>query len=248
MELEIQNTKSDYKQFLSKNYFTSNAGRIILLVAFISICIYNFSLLPSHTINWSKFLIPESIVLPILFSASYFLILISLNKSIVNNPSLLEKKQITLGEDGISINAVSQNATLRWESVNSIYKTKLHIVLLLADKKFGLIPLRFFASENETAAFYNYIENKVQNIKSKSNLNLSSSDTSKTAKHLYRRGWLGLIPLIGAVVGIGLICLGIFKYRDRKLTLIGVSAVLFTVIFYTVLFYHGNNSNGLIKP
>ena len=62
------------------------------------------------------------------------------------------------------------------------------------------------------------------------------------AKHLYGRGWLGLIPLVGAFVGVGLICLGIFKYRDRKLTLIGVSALLFTVLFYSSLIYYGEYS------
>ena len=57
------------------------------------------------------------------------------------------------------------------------------------------------------------------------------------AKHLYGRGWLGLIPLVGGFVGIGLILLGIFKYRDKKLILIGMLALSFTVALYGSLFY-----------
>jgi hypothetical protein len=58
------------------------------------------------------------------------------------------------------------------------------------------------------------------------------------AKHLYGRGWLGFIPLVGGFVGIGLILLGIFKYRDRKLILIGLFALSFTIIIYSSLFYY----------
>lgn len=59
----------------------------------------------------------------------------------------------------------------------------------------------------------------------------------KSARHLYGRGWLGLIPLIGGFVGLGLITLGIFKYKDKKLILIGFAALLFTVSIYSYLFY-----------
>jgi hypothetical protein len=64
-----------------------------------------------------------------------------------------------------------------------------------------------------------------------------------SAKHLYGRGWLGLIPLFGGFVGIGLMALGIFKYRDKKLILIGVLAFLFTVAVYGSLFYYFAYSN-----
>ena len=60
---------------------------------------------------------------------------------------------------------------------------------------------------------------------------------TQSAKHLYARGWLGLIPLVGGFVGIGLIILGVFKYRDKKLIIIGTAALLFTVAIYSSLFY-----------
>jgi hypothetical protein len=60
-----------------------------------------------------------------------------------------------------------------------------------------------------------------------------------SGRHLYKRGWLGLIPLVGAIVGIGLVILGLVRYKDKKLVLIGSAAILFTVIIYGSIFYYG---------
>jgi len=48
----------------------------------------------------------------------------------------------------------------------------------------------------------------------------------------YLLGLLGFVPLVGAFVGVGLILYGLIKYNDRKLVLIGVACVLFTVLAY----------------
>jgi len=64
----------------------------------------------------------------------------------------------------------------------------------------------------------------------------------KSGRHLYNRGWLGLIPLIGGFVGIGLMLLGIFKYKDKKLVLIGFAALLFTVTIYSSLYLYSSYS------
>lgn len=69
----------------------------------------------------------------------------------------------------------------------------------------------------------------------------------KSGKHLYGRGWLGLIPLVGGFVGFGLIVLGFFKYKDKKLILIGFAAFLFTVVIYSSLFYYGAYSDDAAK-
>jgi hypothetical protein len=64
-----------------------------------------------------------------------------------------------------------------------------------------------------------------------------------SGRHLYGRGWLGLIPLVGGFVGLGLISLGLFKYKDKKLVLIGVAALSFTVIIYGTLFWYINSDS-----
>ena len=59
----------------------------------------------------------------------------------------------------------------------------------------------------------------------------------------YKLGYLGLFPLIGFFVGIGLTLYGIFRYKDRKLTVIGIACMLFTVLAYSALFYVGFSSD-----
>ncbi len=58
----------------------------------------------------------------------------------------------------------------------------------------------------------------------------------KKTKPPYLLGVLGLIPLVGFFVGVALILYGIFKYRDKKLIIIGGSCMLFTVAVYSTLF------------
>ena len=53
----------------------------------------------------------------------------------------------------------------------------------------------------------------------------------------YLMGLLGIIPLVGAFVGIALILYGVLKYKDKLLVIIGSSAVIFTVLVYTIPFY-----------
>jgi Type II secretion system (T2SS), protein G len=68
----------------------------------------------------------------------------------------------------------------------------------------------------------------------------------KSGRHLYSRGWFGLIPLVGGFVGIGLILLGVFKYKDKKLSLIGFAALLFTITIYSSIYiYFTYSKNGL---
>ena len=64
-----------------------------------------------------------------------------------------------------------------------------------------------------------------------------------SGRHLYGRGWLGLIPLVGAFVGVGLLTLGIVRYKDKKLALIGLACIFFTVIVYGSIYYYGEYSN-----
>jgi type II secretory pathway pseudopilin PulG len=53
----------------------------------------------------------------------------------------------------------------------------------------------------------------------------------------YKLGLLGIIPLVGFLVGLALTLYGIFRYKDRKLTAIGITCMLFTVLVYSALNY-----------
>ena len=54
----------------------------------------------------------------------------------------------------------------------------------------------------------------------------------------YLLGLLCLIPLIGAFVGLFLLLYGIFKYKDKLLTIMGAAGIGITIFAYSFLFYN----------
>ena len=73
--------------------------------------------------------------------------------------------------------------------------------------------------------------------------NIQEKINEKKTTPPYKLGYLGIIPLVGFFIGIGLTLYGIFRYKDRKLTLIGISCMLFTILVYSSLFYFSNYSD-----
>jgi Type II secretion system (T2SS), protein G len=59
----------------------------------------------------------------------------------------------------------------------------------------------------------------------------------------YLLGLLCLIPLVGALVGLGLLLYGIFKYKDKWLIMIGAFGIGFTIFIYSMLFYSFEHSS-----
>ncbi|MGZ5218946.1 MAG: YgaP family membrane protein [Chitinophagaceae bacterium] len=66
---------------------------------------------------------------------------------------------------------------------------------------------------------------------------MQTSNLSPKSKPPYLVGILCLIPLIGAIVGAVLLILGLTKYKDKWLSIIGVVGIMFTVLIYSWLFY-----------
>ncbi len=67
------------------------------------------------------------------------------------------------------------------------------------------------------------------------------------AKTPYWLGFFCLIPAIGVLLGIVLIVLGIVTFKDKKLIIIGSGGIVFTIIFFAVLFYYGTHSKSSQK-
>lgn len=68
---------------------------------------------------------------------------------------------------------------------------------------------------------------------------VNQSTENKKNNSPYLIGILCFIPLVGFFVGVVLVILGITKYKDRKLTFIGIGGILFSVIVYSSLYYVG---------
>ena len=69
----------------------------------------------------------------------------------------------------------------------------------------------------------------------------------KKTRPPYLLGILCLIPLVGAFVGMAMILLGLIKYKDKWMTLIGVFGILFTAAVYSTMFYAVGHSKTFKK-
>ena len=70
---------------------------------------------------------------------------------------------------------------------------------------------------------------------------MEAKTTPTKSKPPYLLGLLCLIPLVGAFVGLGLLLYGLIKYKDKWLSIIGAAGILWTIIFYSALFYAGTH-------
>jgi hypothetical protein len=59
----------------------------------------------------------------------------------------------------------------------------------------------------------------------------------KRGKKLYAWGLLGLIPNVGVIAGLILFFRGIFQYKDKYLAIIGLSDILFTIVFWFAMIH-----------
>ncbi|MFT3701536.1 MAG: type II secretion system protein GspG [Agriterribacter sp.] len=69
-----------------------------------------------------------------------------------------------------------------------------------------------------------------------------SDTTSIKPKFPYLVGLICIIPLIGAFVGLVLLILGLTKYRDKWLVIIGVAGIIWTILIYSFLFFAIKNA------
>lgn len=72
---------------------------------------------------------------------------------------------------------------------------------------------------------------------------METTTISTKSKPPYLLGLICIIPLVGAFVGVGLLLIGLLKYKDKWLSIIGAAGILWTVIVYSTLFYAGTHAS-----
>jgi len=240
MELEFEITKTDYKTFYKQHFINALQKRIFAVVAFPLLIGFAFA---GQPFEWTKF-IAGTFISGILFLIIFYLTpyLVSINKFsklISSEPGYLEKKKLSITESGLYFETATRKGTWNWESIVSFKANEQFVSLLLADKKFYLIPRRAFTSDNELTNFLGIVQSKI--IKTRGTTNPIVETTNK--KPPYLLGLICLIPLIGAFVGLVFIILGATRFKDKWFTLIGVGGIVFTIIIYSSLFYASNHSS-----
>lgn len=232
MEIEFQNTKEDYKNFYKlfyKDKFQRRLAANIILPLFIGYAI------SGHHLDWTYFIIGAILSYLILIVAFYlipYLVSVSkMGKSITKEESALEKKKMFITDDGLQFDSASKHTNWKWESILSVHSNRLFIYIVVADKRFILIPKRHFSSDNETVNFLGIIQTALIKVR-------GTAAIPKTSKKPpYLLGILCLIPMIGAIVGIGLLLYGIFYYKDKWLIIIGALGLIITVGIFSLMSY-----------
>ncbi len=241
MEIITQKTKEDYENYV--RYFCFQRRLTPKIFSIVVISLYASFLGTQVFPNTNYFI--NFIVVAIISSVIYFVIpfILStrkLKKTFLNEKLFLEKLTISTTTDGVQLHSDTLNVLWKWVNIKLCENSKDFIYILLFDKTQSvLIPKRDFNSDEDAQAFFNTIQNEV--------LKAQGLAKATSGKHLYKWGWLGLIPNVGLVAGVILLFRGVFKFNDRKLILIGIGDILFTIVFWTTVIFFSENSTSFIQ-
>ncbi len=237
MEVIIQKTKEDYQNFCKYYCFHRKLNQklfTILLIALIFSADKDSFVLTNYLI---KFAIISTSLALVYFIIPYFISIFRLNKALKTKRYSLGKTKITTTDSGINIESESFKALWTWETIKFIEISTDYIFLPLQNNKSSLIiPKTFFHSESEANTFFETIQSEL--LKAKGLLKI------KSGRHLYYWGLIGLLPNFGAIAGLILLYKGLFNYKDKKLVIIGIADILFTILFWLVFTYEMNNGSG----
>ncbi|MBA3898992.1 MAG: YcxB family protein [Bacteroidetes bacterium] len=136
------------------------------------------------------------------------------------------ERKLEIIETGLKITEKEYAKTFNWKDILYISNTDKFVHFIFSNTNHLLIPKNCFISKNDIKYF----------------LELVTHETFKYRKELkkpfpvekptYSLGILGIIPLVGGLLGIVLILLGLFIYKDRILTIIGSASIIFTIYLY----------------
>jgi hypothetical protein len=247
MEIEYQNTKADYQNFY-KAYFSGQLRKRILGVALFPVLIGLAAAgqpFQGQTF-FIAFLVTLAAILILGFWLPYIITIIKLNRSIAKDPLYLAKHKLSTTETGITIESPSKTTHRTWPNIHSFGAEGKIINITLADKRVFLLPKRFFASDDQVLDFLGIIQAGIHSPKF-ALIQWPSASIPQTSKPPYWLGLLCLIPLVGAMAGLGLLLYGLLKYKDKWLSIIGAAGIAWTIIFYSTLFYVGTHASVVKK-
>lgn len=235
MEVEFQNTNQDFIDFhkirLNKNLKRQAPAYFAISVL---MAVWCYSDRNSYSITYLLIcsLSPVAIVVILYFLQLWFFA-IRLNVLIKRKKTGFEKKKIVVTNDGIiRVAPEKEDALYKWESITSIVEDNKFFYIKLVNGMSVLIPRKSFVSDAEGANFLGEIRSKIFGTNGTGNI-IYSKYTQKP-KPPYWLGFLGIIPIAGAIVGLILIILGIFRYRNIALVILGLIGIGFSVVIYNI--------------
>lgn len=229
MQIRFQLSRGDYELFLRRLYFEKDLAKRLFLLIIFSLLI-GFSRQREQPFELSIFIIKTLIAASALFCFGalipFLIAKLRLRKALVTKP-ITELRTISVREDGISMISINENSFWRWETLKNADMVNGFLYFTLFTNKYYLIPLNSFSSENEATNFLGVLKNGIFKVRGQS--------IERKVHNLYYWGLIGFIPNFGLVAGVILAVKG-FNYKDKKLIAIGIACILFTILFWTVIF------------
>ena len=238
MHVEYTISEKDYNDFHKYILLKSHRSLItvhVLFTVLLFVFCFNNNLKPSFQIS----LFISAVVIYCLF---YFVLFYrskrKLHKGIASEPAALERKILTVIDEGLLIESASKTTTWRWDSLKTVGANENFNFLTLADNRYVLLPKASFASGEDAVAILGLIQRKIYGFEL---TRFKAAIVKKQPPYLL--GLIGVVPLAGAVVGLGLILYGIFKYKDKWLVLIGAAGIVWTVAIYAIFTSYSKPGN-----
>lgn len=246
MEIEYQNTKADYLKFY-RSHFSDQLKKKITGLILLPL-LFSF-IVGGQPFKWQAFFIVFFVTITLLlligFILPYLIAILKLNMAISKDNIYLEARRLSTSETGILIQSISKTTEWNWQSINSFRSNENYIQIELVDKNIFLLPKRFFESENAVVNFLGIVQTEIN--KARVVLHKTSPTFIKPNKPPYMLGFICLIPLVGAFVGLGLLLYGLLKYKDKWLSIIGTAGIIWTIVIYSSLFYAGKHASIFTK-
>jgi len=160
------------------------------------------------------------------------------------NDGLFEEKTIAISKDELLVTANDIVKIWKLSAVKYVEQGKYFIYISMFGGIYYVIPKSSFADQTAALNFYGILQNAFAGIK--------LAGKYDDPRRLYKWGWLGLIPVWGAVAGAILMLKGLGQERDKKLVLIGAGGILFTILVCYFLVPHyvvsKTAKKGLVEP
>lgn len=221
MEITITITNANLKvvliKYFLKRYFSLKRLSILLiLLLFIGIQ-YDF-----------KFMLYGFLLYSLLFYIHY---LNSLSKSkkltdLIKSEAIFRISETT---DGLKLESEKGEIRIMWRLIERVMRIENHLLVCLLNDSSIIIPRNSFTDKETEEEFIELINNKIIKVR-------GSLKVSLFLKPPYFLGILCFIPIVGVLVGIILIFLGIFQYKNRILITIGIIGIVFTFGLYSISF------------
>lgn len=235
MEITFKIDRNDYINYYRKS-IRQNIIKNCVQIALLPVVIF-FYLLSKETntlvLIGSTFIgflaiIFISVFLPFIRTKKNF------EKLLKEHPDFIGIKKIVFSDSGIELinkSNIETNKTthFNWNTILSYYVDGKFLQILTVENKMFLIPL---TPDSNYANEIGFIREKIAKNKHK------ESNKPLKSRPPYYLGLFCLMPFIGLIIGVTLIYLGLTKYKNQWLTIMGTCGILITLITYLVTQYN----------